>query len=122
MTIHQTISLLEFCLKNTYFVFQGQYYEQLEVAAMGSPISPIVANLYMEEIEAKALSTPTHPPSLQKRFVDDTFVVITSTHRDEFLKHINSIDKGIQFTTENTKADCSMPFWTHWSSCNLMAA
>ena len=28
----------------------------------------------------------------------------------EFTKHINSIDKGIQFTVENTRADGSMPF------------
>ena len=77
---------------------------------MGSPINPIVANLYMEEFKAKALSTSPHPPSLWKRFVDDTFVVIKSTHKEEFLNHINFIDKGIQFTAENTKADGSMPF------------
>ena len=41
MTVQQIIYLLEFCLKNTYFVFQGKYYEQLEGATMGSPISPI---------------------------------------------------------------------------------
>ena len=29
---------------------------------MGSPVSPIVANLYMEYFEQKALSTATHPP------------------------------------------------------------
>ena len=46
-----------FCLKNTYFVFQGMYYELLEGAAMGSPISSIVVNLYMEAFETKALNT-----------------------------------------------------------------
>ena len=58
------ILLLEFRLKNTYFSFQGQFYEQVEGAAMGSPVSPIVANLYMEYLEQKALSTaPTLPSS-----------------------------------------------------------
>ena len=55
------ILLLEFCLKNTYFSFQGQFYEQVEGAAMGSPVSPIVANLYMEYLEQKALSTAPTP-------------------------------------------------------------
>ena len=60
--IDDIIILLEFCLKNTYFSFQGQFFEQVEGAAMGSPVSPIVANLYMEYLEQKALSTGPHPP------------------------------------------------------------
>ena len=58
------ILLLEFCLKNTYFSFQDQFYEQVEGAAMGSPVSPIVANLYMEYLEQKALSTAPTPQVL----------------------------------------------------------
>ena len=48
MTVSYITCILEFCLKSTYFTFQGKHYEQLEGATMGSPISPIVANLYME--------------------------------------------------------------------------
>ena len=63
MEVGDIILLLEFCLKNTYFSFQGQFYEQVEGAAMGSPVSPIVANLYMEYLEQKALSTAPTPQS-----------------------------------------------------------
>ena len=59
--IDDIILLLEFCLKNTYFSFQGQFFEQVEGAAMGSPVSPIVANLYMQYLEQKALITAPHP-------------------------------------------------------------
>ena len=62
LAINDIILLLEFCLKNTYFSFQDQFYEQVEGAAMGSPVSPIVANLYMGYIEQKALCTAPHPP------------------------------------------------------------
>ena len=55
------ILLLEFCLKNTSISFQGLFYEQVEGAAMWSPVSPIVANLYIVYFEQKALSTATHP-------------------------------------------------------------
>ena len=61
MTVQHIICLLELCLKNTYFIFQGRLYEQVEGAAMGSPIGPILANLYMEALEAKAISTSPHP-------------------------------------------------------------
>ena len=57
----QHISLLEFCLRSTYFTFQGKLYEQQEGAAMGSPISPIVGNQFMEDFEKKAMS---HHPTL----------------------------------------------------------
>ena len=110
ISIEHITNLLEYCLKSTYFVFKGQYYEQLEGAAMGSPLSPIIANLYIEEFEIKALSTAPNPPTLLKRFVDDTFVVIKKCHQEEFFHHINSIEDSVQFTAENTYADGTLPF------------
>ena len=110
MTIRQIISLLEFCLRSTYFTVQNKYFEQVEGTAMGSPISPIVANLYMEDLETKAIQTAPHTPVFWKRFVDDTFVIIKASHKQEFLDHINSIDHHIQFTSEGSREDGSMPF------------
>ena len=62
MEVSGIILLFEFCLKNTYFSFQDQFCEQVEGAAMGSPVSPIVVNLYMEFLEQRALSTVHHHP------------------------------------------------------------
>ena len=62
--VNGIILLLEFCLKNTYFPFQGQFFEQVEGVAMVSLVSPIVANLYMEYLEQKALNTAPHPQVL----------------------------------------------------------
>ena len=58
--------LLEFCLKNMYFSFQGQFYEQVEGATMGSLVIPIIAYLYVEYFEQKALSTAPHLSSKWK--------------------------------------------------------
>ena len=46
MTVKNITCLLEFCLSSTYFTFQEKFYEQVEEAAMGSPISPIVASIH----------------------------------------------------------------------------
>ena len=77
---------------------------------MGSPISPIVTDLYMENFETRSISTSPHPPLMWKRFVDDICVIIKEAHKQEFLEHINSIDPHIQFTSEDSKPDGSMPF------------
>ena len=109
MSIQQITSLLEFCLSHTYFLFQGKYYEQVQGAAMGSPISPLIANIFMEEFEVKAFSSFPHPPSLWLRFVDDTFVINKAEHSQELLQHINNQDPHIQFTVEPTQQG-SLPF------------
>ena len=76
---------------------------------MGSPVSCIVANLYMEYFEQKAISTaPT--PRFWHRYVDDTFVIQEEIHKQDFLQHINSVDPAIQFTVENNKKDGAIPF------------
>ena len=110
LSIENIISLLEFCITSTYFSFNGKFYEQVEGAAMGSPLSPIVANLYMESFEVEALRSAPHPPYLWKRFVDDPFTILQSSQRDGFLEYLNSIDQHIQFTAEDQRSDGAMPF------------
>ena len=109
MSIPKITSLLEFCLTHTYFLFQGKYYEQVQGAAMGSPISPLIANIFMEEFDARAFTSFPHAPSLWLRFVDDTFVINKAEHSQDLLQHINSQDPHIQFTVEPTQQD-SLPF------------
>ena len=64
MSVNHIYCLLEFCLTNTYFSFQDKLYEQKEGAAMGSPISLIVANLFIEDFEIRALATSPCTPKL----------------------------------------------------------
>jgi len=53
----QTTKLAEICLRSTFFIFQGEIFGQTSGVAMRSPLSPIVANLFMEKFEKKALDT-----------------------------------------------------------------
>ena len=68
---------------------------------MGSPVSPIVANLYMERFERLALQSYTGTsPSHCFRYVDDTYVKIQKSELDSFFSHLNAVDPNIKFTQE----------------------
>ena len=51
------MSLLDFVLSTTYFQFDGSYYQQVFSAPMGSHVSVVVADLYMEDLEEKLMDT-----------------------------------------------------------------
>ena len=79
--------------------------------SQGFPVSPVVANLYMEFFKEKTLRTSQNPPWLWKRFVDNTFVKKCTEHKKNFLQYINSINRAIKFTVEDTRPDGLMPFF-----------
>ena len=64
LSVQNSIELLGFCLHNSYFSFRNKFYEQFEGAAVGSPVSPIVANLFMEDFERKGLPSAIYLPGL----------------------------------------------------------
>ena len=72
---------------------------------MGSPLSRIVAKLYMEAFEKRALDTATQKPILWIRYVDDVFAIWPHGDQalDAFLTHLNSQHPAIQFTMEKEK-------------------
>ena len=109
LSVQNIIELLGFCLHNTYFSFQGQYHERVEEVAVGSLVSSIVANLYMEHFERKAISTAT-TPRLWMRYVDDTFVIQQEEPKQTFLDHINKVDPAIKFTVEGNQDNGAIPF------------
>ena len=77
---------------------------------MGSPLSPIVVNLFMEDLETNALASAPSTPKIWKRFVDQVFTIIQKADKEAFLDHINSIDANIHFMYEDPKEDGSIPF------------
>ena len=82
----------------------------MEGEAIGSSVGPTVVNLYMKDFENKALRTAENPPGLYKRYVDDTLVIEDIEQKDKSVPLINSIDKAIKFTVEDTRPDETIPF------------
>ena len=102
----QITKLVEVCLKITYFVYNSEYYEQLEGAAMGSPVSPIVVNIFMEHFEEIVLDSRFR---LWRRYVDDVFCIIKRSNVETALVYLNSLFPSITFTVYKEQ-DGSLPF------------
>ena len=91
---------LNLCPTSNYSQYNGKHYKQLHGAAMGSPVSVVVAEIVMQNIEQQALSTYTKTLPLWLRYVNDTF---TAVHKDEiytFRENLNRQNSHIQFTKE----------------------
>ena len=61
---------------------------------MGSSLSPVIANMVMEDLEQQALSTFHNPPSIWVRYVDDVglYAIVKTENIDAFHKHLNTIN------------------------------
>ena len=107
----EVMSLLKLVLENCVFTFQDRFYKQLHGTVMGSPCSPVVANIYMEYFENMALG-PKLPVPIKdwKRYVDDVFSIIPKGNWVILLQYLNSIDPHIKFTIEQPNAEGGIPF------------
>ena len=112
LALDQVAELLDVCLRSTYFSYGGDFYKQQEGAAMGSPVSAAVANLYMGFFEDLALTQAPDEcrPRIWKRYIHDTFCILHSEERhfEKLLSHLNSLCPTIQVTVEVGK-DGSLP-------------
>ena len=100
LTASDVIKCVKLCIHSTVFSSNDTLYRQIFGAPMGSCISPVVANIFMEHIERQVLTTFREPPRIWLRYIDDMFCVITSSVIDDFHHHANSISPNIKFTLE----------------------
>ena len=68
--------LLLLCTKNTHFTFKNEIYQQCDGVPMGSPLGPVIAGIFMVELEKSLIPNLTEHMSPWKQYVDDTIAVI----------------------------------------------
>ena len=101
--------LLKMCTKELHFTYDGKTYQQKDGVCMGSPLGPVLANVFMVHLEE------TIAPKLQSsmptwiRYVDDTFTLVKKGKLEEIITALNSFHPNIKFTNEFEK-DGQIPF------------
>ena len=100
--LHSATSTVEFSFDNT-------IYRQIDGVAMGSPLGPALANIFVGYYEEKLFSEISKP-AVYFRYVDDTFVIFQNEKEsEEFLIRLNGLHSSLQFTFEKEKNN-SIPF------------
>ena len=98
-------------MSETHFIFNNEIYDQTDSISMGSPLAPILANLFMgyhenDWIEKAQVAKPT----FYNRYVDDIFVVFEpELDAETFHTYLNTKHKIIKFTYEK-KIGNKLPF------------
>ena len=92
--------LLLICTQNVHFTFNGSVYQQIDGVAMGSPLGPVIAGIFMVELENTIVPTLRDSLLFWKRYVDDTLCFVKKGSRDFVMSTLNNFHGNIQFTYE----------------------
>ncbi|CAF5092844.1 unnamed protein product [Rotaria sp. Silwood1] len=89
----------------------AEIYKQIDGVAMGNPLAPIIADLWMQKIEEKLNRFSTNKPMIWLRYVDDIFCIFTipKAKINEFHIRINKWHRNLHFTVE-FEDENSIPF------------
>ncbi|XP_071579118.1 uncharacterized protein [Temnothorax nylanderi] len=87
-------------LNSTFFMFNGKIYRQTFGVPMGSPLSPMAADIVLQDLETIAFCTLKYIPPFYKRYIDDITLAAPSTLLQHTLDVFNSFHPRLKFTIE----------------------
>jgi hypothetical protein len=102
LQVKAILGLLKVSLRTTDFQVDHKFFQQRDGMTMGSSLSPIISNIYMEHFEKLALDSAQHKPLLRLWYVDDTFVVCPHgpEQLQNFLSNVSCSRPSIQLIIE----------------------
>ena len=92
--------LLTLCTKNVHFTLNNEIYIQNDGVAMEFPLGPILANVFIVELENTLVPRLHEHVKKWKHFVDDTFAYVRNESIDYVLTTLNSFNPDLNVTYE----------------------
>ena len=88
-----------FATLQTHFIFSGKFYNQIDAVAMGSPLAPVLANIFMGFHKTKLLNGYNlNKPKFYLRYVDD--ILAAFENQQDSLNFLNNRHPNIKFMLE----------------------
>ena len=72
ITKNELRELILLCTKDVHFTFTGEKFTQVDSVTLGSPLVPILAGIFMEELERNLIPILKDYLSCRRRYVNDT--------------------------------------------------
>ena len=93
------IDMAEFVLKNNFFEFNENLFQQLSGTAIGTKFAPPYACIFMDWLEEAFLATQDKKPWAYFRYIDDIFIIWTEGEESlrHFLESFNEFHTSIKF-------------------------
>jgi hypothetical protein len=103
------IKAMQFVLTKGYISFENQIYQQTNGAAMGSPMIPPYANIFMYQLEKNTVHKYMNLGTilLYKRFIDDVFIISKDSEITELQSELNSLNPSINLTWSPPAKHCN---------------
>ncbi|CAF4448673.1 unnamed protein product [Rotaria sp. Silwood2] len=107
--------LLRLATSKTHFIFDKKMYVQHNGVAMGAPLAPIIADIFMSHLEESVMDHLKQIGVCEwYRYVDDTFVLVEPTTKVEnVLEILNNFHPSITFTHQ-LEINGSLSFLDVW--------
>lgn len=93
------IRLVKLVMKQRWIEFQGKIYLQKEGLFIGNSLSPILAEVFMGNLE-KGIESKDWFPRVWYRYVDDVVAIVKKGEESVILEELNQQHRAIRFTLE----------------------
>jgi len=97
---NEFVQAIKFIFTSTFFIFNKVIYKQTFGTPMGSPLSPVIADIVMRDLETYCLNSINCQLTFYYRYVDDIVMAVSPDNINLIFDTFNSFHDRIKFTIE----------------------
>jgi len=100
---------VKFVLSSIYFTYNNTIYKQTYGTPMRSPLSPIITDIVIQDLENSVLNMINVQLPFYYRYIDDIIFAIHESSINSILETFNNYHHRLNFTGE-MESNCSLSF------------
>jgi len=98
--MNEFLTAISLITNSTFFTFNNKFDKHIFGTLMGSPLSPILVDMILQDIKETALSRLSTTLPVYVRYVDDILLATPNNLLDKIAETFNSFHDRLKFTME----------------------